>query len=78
MIGDVNRRKGIIMGSEQEGDDVIINVSCCAVPLRIGCKQGAASADTCSEQEGDDVIINVSCWLPLVTRGVVHFVRPSR
>ena len=27
VIGDVNRRKGIIMGSEQEGDDVIINVS---------------------------------------------------
>lgn len=27
IIGDVNRRKGIIMGSEQEGDDVIINVS---------------------------------------------------
>ncbi|PRW60865.1 elongation factor G- mitochondrial isoform A [Chlorella sorokiniana] len=30
VIGDVNRRKGIIMGSEQEGDDVIINAH---VPL---------------------------------------------
>ncbi len=27
IIGDVNRRKGIIMSSEQEGDDVVINVS---------------------------------------------------
>ena len=26
IIGDVNRRKGIIMGSEQEGDDVVIQV----------------------------------------------------
>jgi elongation factor G len=26
IIGDVNRRKGIIQGSEQEGDDVVINV----------------------------------------------------
>lgn len=30
IIGDVNRRKGIIMGSEQEGDDVVINAH---VPL---------------------------------------------
>ncbi|KAI3429283.1 hypothetical protein D9Q98_005379 [Chlorella vulgaris] len=30
IIGDVNRRKGIIQGSEQEGDDVVINAH---VPL---------------------------------------------
>ena len=26
VIGDINRRKGVIQSSEQEGDDVIINV----------------------------------------------------
>ena len=29
VIGDINRRKGIIMGSEQEGDDVVVQVRAC-------------------------------------------------
>ena len=36
VIGDINRRKGVIQSSEQEGDDVIINVGAAcftAVPV---------------------------------------------
>ena len=42
VIGDVNRRKGVIMGSEQEGDDVVIQVG--VAILRGCCRRSGGGA----------------------------------
>lgn len=71
IIGDVNRRKGIIQGSEQEGDDVVINVRQAHTHIKqqIACvlRVGSRGFRTCASEsahgwEGNEgVSVALSC-----------------